>query len=189
MEHKRVINSGDIYRHFKNKLYQVKDIAYHSETGEKYVVYQALYGSFKTYIRPFDMFMSEVDHIKYPDVRQKYRFEKVAVDDDGRIICQEESESENTDIIQSGDDVNDNERDNMEEGSVNPYLIEFLDKDTIKEKIEYINMIKKNVDNRLISDIAATMDLTIDDGELDDRYRQLVNCLQTMARFECNRLR
>ena len=65
------------YRHFKGNYYEVIDIAFSSETHEKYVVYRALYGDHALYIRPYDMFASLVDQKKYPKSNQKYRFELV----------------------------------------------------------------------------------------------------------------
>ena len=72
---KRTIKIHGIYKHFKGNFYIIEDIAYHSETEEKMVIYRALYGDHKLYCRPYDMFISEVDHQKYPKVTQKYRFE------------------------------------------------------------------------------------------------------------------
>lgn len=78
----RVIQIGKKYKHFKGKMYKVLDIVYDSESNnddeyKKVVIYQALYGDKLKWARPYDMFNSEVDHIKYPDVKQKYRFEEI----------------------------------------------------------------------------------------------------------------
>ena len=71
----REIKTNTIYRHFKGDKYLVIDIVRNSETDENMVLYQGLYGSCPKYVRPYDMFSSEVDHEKYPNVKEKYRFE------------------------------------------------------------------------------------------------------------------
>jgi hypothetical protein len=90
----RRLHAGDVVRHFKREtvtedeakankyLYKIVAIAEHTETKEMMVVYQALYGDFRMYVRPYEMFMGKVDHDKYPNIRQKYRFEKISNDED-----------------------------------------------------------------------------------------------------------
>lgn len=71
----RELKIKGIYKHFKGDYYIVEDIAYDSETKEEYVVYRRLYDDCSLWIRKKEMFLSEVDHDKYPNVKQKYRFE------------------------------------------------------------------------------------------------------------------
>ena len=73
----RQVKPGGVYRHFKGRMYQVVDVALHSETLEAFVVYRQLYGEGKLWIRPLHMFLEPVDRVKYPDCQQEYRFQLV----------------------------------------------------------------------------------------------------------------
>lgn len=80
----REIEIGKIYKHFKGKMYYVLDIVLDCETKninnpDKIVIYKALYGDKLTWARKYDDFISEVDHEKYPDIKQKYKFEEVDI--------------------------------------------------------------------------------------------------------------
>lgn len=174
--------SGELYRHFKDKLYQIVAVAEHSETGEALVIYQALYGDYKVYARPLEMFTSEVDHVKYPAVTQKYRFERVERET-LEASCPKtapRSAQETSGQRTTGSAVED---------GVNPKLLAFFDADTLEEKYNILISMRDEVDDHLINSMAVVLDVVIPEGEVDDRYEQLKNCIRTKQRYETQRLR
>lgn len=192
---------GEKYLHFKKKLYQIIAVAKHSETMEPYVVYQALYGDFGVYIRPYDMFVSEVDHEKYPKVTQKYRFAYVDHTKNETIrteraehkkipVNQNVEQQENvpdvtaavsTAELQEQDMV---QRESDVEEQINPWLLRFLDTDTMEEKYQIVCDIKNDITDRLIDDLAVAVDVVIPEGKLSDRYEQLKYCIRTRQKYE-----
>lgn len=179
----------EFYRHFKDKLYQIIAVAKHSETGEELVIYQALYGRYEIFARPLSMFMSEVDHSKYPEVAQKYRFEKVFPGEEENERTVSRQYADRGSGLQPEKAPEDNEDTGAEGERPNPDLLEFLDADTMEQKRRILIGMKARITDRLIDDLAASLDVTIEQGELDDRYKDLLTCVDTMERFEVNRLR
>lgn len=164
---------GGFYKHFKDKLYQVKCIAYHSETKEKMVVYQALYGDYAVYVRPYDMFMSRVDRVKYPDVLQEYRFEQVTPDGSDVTKSQSQCDSDAT-------------KPQPQDKSM---LMRFLDAETYQEKLDVLKLMKDTVTDDVIDAMAVSMDVAVEDGDIATRYQSFMNCVMMQTKFECNRLR
>ena len=192
---------GEKYLHFKNKLYQVIAVAKHSETMEPYVVYQALYGDFGVYIRPYDMFVSEVDHEKYPEVTQKYRFayvdhtknetlrteraehKKMPVNQN---VEQQENVPDVTAAVSTAELQEQNmvQRESDVEEQIDPWLLRFLDTDTMEEKYQIVCDIKNDITDRLIDDLAVAVDVVIPEGKLSARYEQLKYCIRTRQKYE-----
>ena len=183
----RLVQPGQFYKHFKDKLYQIIAVARHSETGEQMVVYQALYGDFGVYVRPYEMFVSEVDREKYPDVAQKYIFELIKSENLGNTDAKPEK-TEKAEMKEENVTVCETESES-EYAGVNPDLLTFLDLDTLAEKLEFLKDLRKRIDDHLLDSIAASLDIVVEDGPLPRRYQEVINCLETMVHFECSRFR
>ena len=188
----REIRQGQFYRHFKDRLYQIVAVAEHSETGEKMVVYQALYGAYRIYVRPYEMFVSEVDHVKYPDVKQKYRFELV------EFSGETEGEDIGTQPLKKPEKKEEKTADEpavlkepaeSAEGEVNPILLEFLDAETLEEKMHIMVYYRNRMDENLLNSIAISLDLVVEKKNIQEKYDEILNCLSMMEKFECNRYR
>lgn len=192
----RIPKAGEFYRHFKNKLYQIVAVAEHSEDGQKLVIYQALYGDFKVYARPLEMFVSEVDHEKYPDVKQKYRFERVEFEETTKAETVAEVKSVECDAPRSTMDVV-NEKVSEEEatqedlGEERPEagLLEFLDEDDWDMKYNILVSLRDKMTDKLVDDLAVVLDVVIPEGPLDKRYEELKICLRTRQKYESQHLR
>lgn len=186
---------GGFYRHFKDKLYQVKGTAIHSETKEKMVIYQGLYGSYEMYVRPYDMFLSEVDHIKYPDVVQKYRFELIDIKTGKSLEADYEENNQNMEsekleeLEESKESEKSEESEELEESEQDSKLIRFLDAYDYKEKLDILTSMRGELNDGLIDIMAESIEVAVPEGDITDRYNSLRKCLMAHTKYEGRRLR
>ena len=181
----------EIYRHFKGNLYQVTAIAEHTETGELLVVYQALYGDFRTYARPLAMFTQRLDREKYPDADQEFRFEL-----QGPEGARQRKESDAPAPAMSMADGSTSkvsggiggEEPTEAELALDPMVLEFLDADTYEQRLNIMAGLHHRITDDMLTTMAIACDVEVGEGGVEERYEALKNCLVTMQRYECNRL-
>ena len=208
----------EIYKHFKGNLYQITAIAEHTETGELLVIYQAMYGEFKTYARPLSMFISRVDREKYPEVTQEFRFElqgpeaerqraalgvpsgaaadrkvafvqEKAAADLKETFVQEKAAADRK--VASAKEKEKAADQGTAEGEfqLDPGVLEFLDADSYEEKLNILAGLHHRITDHMLTTMAISCDIEVGEGDIEERYSQLRNCLLTLQKYECKRLR
>ena len=185
----------EIYKHFKGNLYQIVTIAEHSETGETMVVYQALYGDFKTYVRPLEMFTGKVDRDKYPEAAQEYRFElqgeKRSREYDMPEMTKDEAVKDKICEVTETDTsvVPGKNNSEAEQLNIDPLVLEFLDADSYEQQLNILAALHHRITDEMITTMAIASDIEVAEGDIEERYESLKNCLLTLEKYECNRLR
>ena len=194
----QIPQAGEIYQHFKGKLYRIVALATHTETGEQRVIYQALYGEFQVFARPLSMFLEKVDAKKYPDAAGKDRFMRIPMAEAAAVPQPVPAPSENPveprpAAMPSENPVESRPAAASSESPVEPQpdpgLLAFLDADSYEEKLEVFASLEGKVDLHMLNAIAASLDLELSEGSLEEQYDTLKSCLMTLERYECNRLR
>jgi hypothetical protein len=179
----------EVYRHFKGNIYQILTLAYDSETLSRMVVYQQLYAPYEAYVRPLEMFMSKVDTAKYPDAKQKYRFEKIDVNNvNNTNIANGQAKPEvKPEVLHS--ENKENKEDATAGEQLDSGLMEFLDADSYEKKLQILSSLHPRITDDMINTMAVSLDTEVNEGDIETRYNEIKKCLLTMERFECNRLR
>ena len=194
----QIPEAGEIYQNFKGKLYRIVALATHTETGEQLVIYQALYGEFQVFARPLSMFLEKVDAKKYPDAAGKDRFMRIPMAEAAALPQPVPAPSENPveprpAAMPSENPVESRPAAASSESPVEPQpdpgLLAFLDADSYEEKLEVFASLEGKVDLHMLNAIAASLDLELSEGSLEEQYDTLKSCLMTLERYECNRLR
>ncbi len=171
---------GEIIRLKEDEPVQIIAIAVNTQTEEEMVVYQTLYGEFRTFVKPLELFLKEPE-----------------------TLVSEKTQSKEPEIISSDDMPSVDDKDFGQEGTehvpvtvqeevqgkISQLLLDFLDASSYNRKLEIVTANLKYMNDRMINDMAASLDCTIEEGPMDERIGGLITCLKAMCRFENRRLR
>lgn len=197
----RIVRPGEFYRHFKNKLYQIVAVARHSETGESMVVYQALYGDYGVYVRPYDMFTSEVDHEKYPEVTQQWRFERVEPEQNAAGMaagCGQaamgngQAAAGNGQVAAGTGQVAGNRQDSRRyyaDRTPDPAFLQFLDTEDFDLRMECLKALDERVTQQELDSIYLVLDMKPEQGSLQEQLYAVRRFLTMQKRYDGSRLR
>jgi hypothetical protein len=207
MERKKPI-AGEFYRHFKGKLYQIKMLARDSETERIKVVYQAMYAPYDCWVRDLEEFLSRVPREKYPDAAQTYRFERISLEEttglqtDAESVSDEEilnscstakqrsvSDEELLKALKTGQPERYLEKKMTEEEIADRGLLQLLDAETFHEKKQIFIGLKQYLNERILTNIAAALDIVLEEGDVEAQYESIMRCLEAFEHYEGGRLR
>ncbi|MCR4851291.1 MAG: DUF1653 domain-containing protein [Lachnospiraceae bacterium] len=174
---------GQIYRHFKGNEYEVICVARHTESEEDLVIYRSVKNPDAIYARPMEMFTSEVDKDKYPEAGQELRFEPVSGDNNATTAnkqTDDKNSSFESEFINAGSE---------QIPGIDPGVLAFLDTDDFEKKFNILSDMHGRVDESMLNTMAFSVDFEFNEGSVEDKYNELLNCISLRAKFECSRLR
>lgn len=202
-ENRQTPVAGQIYKHFKGNLYKVLAVAVHTESEEKLVVYQSVDNPDRVFARPLEMFMSDIDRFRYPLIRAKYRFTLVSepeVENNGEETKEEEAKEETLNEDTRGEDVKDEETEEQSDDDsavykdngelvIDPYVEGVLDEKEFSKKIEFFEMLRGKCTEDMLTTIAISLDIQLQEGSIEDKYSQILRTLKMHEKYETSRLR
>ena len=202
-ENRQTPVAGQIYKHFKGNLYKVLAVAVRTESEEKLVVYQSVDNPDRVFARPLEMFMSDIDRFRYPLIRAKYRFTLVSEPEEetnGEETKEEETKEETLNEDTKEEDVKDEETEEQSDDDsavykdngelvIDPYVEGVLDEKEFSKKIEFFEMLRGKCTEDMLTTIAISLDIQLQEGSIEDKYSQILRTLKMHEKYETSRLR
>ena len=186
MEKRDIPRPGEFYRHFKNRLYQVIAVAYDAETEQQVVVYQALYGDYRVWVRPLENFLSRTDREKYPEASQEWRFERTVPEGPAQDVSVPEGPAQEVSgPIGPAQDVSAVE----DSRTGTQVLLAFLDAETREEKKAALVSGMDRLTQRELDSIYMALDMPAQEGDVRAQVSGILSWMKTQERYESRRLR